>query len=159
MGIVMAMSPRKQQLRPIGWREWIVMPDLCPTPVKVKIDTGATTSALHAFRLRITESDHGPTATFVMHPHQRSTRDSVRVEADIIDFRKVRSSNGKVERRPVIAVQAVIGDTTFPMHLTLTRRDVMSYRMLLGREALRKRFMIDPGRSFVATPKELGTIR
>lgn len=151
--------PTRKQLPSVGWREWILLPDLCATPIKVKVDTGATTSALHAFRLRVVESDHGPVASFVLHPHQRSTRDSVRVDADVVDFRKVRSSNGKVERRPVIAVDATIGATAFSMHLTLTRRDVMSYRMLLGREALRKRFMIDPGRSFVATPRDLGTMR
>lgn len=123
--------------------------------MKVKVDTGAQTSALHAFRMRLAERADGTTmATFVLHPHQRSIADSVAVEAEVIDFRKVRSSNGKLERRPVIRTDALVGSTLLPIDLTLTRRDAMGFRMLLGRSALRRRFVVDPGRSFLATPTQ-----
>lgn len=133
----------------IGWREWIRLPELCETPIKVKVDTGAQTSALHAFRLRIQGDPGSQVATFVMHPHQRTIRDSVSVTTDVIGFRKVRSSNGKIERRPVIRVDAILGDVAFPIELTLTRRDEMGFRMLLGRSAVSRRFVIDPARSYV----------
>lgn len=133
----------------IGWREWIRLPDLCETPINAKVDTGAQTSALHAFRLRIQGDPGSQVATFVMHPHQRTIRDSVSVTTDVIGFRKVRSSNGRIERRPVIRADAVLGDVAFPIELTLTRRDEMGFRMLLGRSAVSKRFVIDPARSYV----------
>lgn len=138
----------------VGWREWITLPALCPTPIKAKVDTGARTSALHAFRLRLVDQPDGTiVARFVMHPHQRSTADSVTTEAEVIDFRAVRSSNGKLERRPVIRTEVVLGSTSMPLDLTLTQRDAMGFRMLLGRAALRKRFLVDPGRSYLATGK------
>lgn len=152
------MPTAKRPKRPIGWREWIVLPDLCPTPIKVKVDTGAQTSALHAFRLKVSTNGDVPIARFVMHPHQRSTRDSVEASAEVVAYRKVRSSNGRVERRPVITTTAVLGETTMPIEITLTRRDEMGFRMLLGRAAVRKRFLVDPGRSYVATPKTLGSM-
>ena len=135
-----------------------MLPDLCPTPIKVKVDTGAQTSALHAFRLKVSKNGEVPIARFVMHPHQRSTRDSVQVQAEVIGYKKVRSSNGKVERRPVISTPARLGDTTLDIEVTLTRRDEMGFRMLLGRTAVRNRFLVDPGRSFIATSKNMGSM-
>ena len=152
------MTSTKRPKRPIGWREWLVLPDLCPTPIKVKVDTGAQTSALHAFRLKVSRNGDVPIATFVMHPHQRSTRDSVKVQAEVVGYKKVRSSNGRVERRPVISTLARLGDTSLTIDVTLTRRDEMGFRMLLGRSAVRRRFLVDPGRSYVATPKTMGTM-
>lgn len=133
----------------IGWREWIELPDLCPTPIKVKVDTGARTSTLHAFRLKLREEDGITIARFEMHPHQRSTRDKVETTAEVFDIRNIRSSNGKTQRRPVIRTTARLGDVTWPIELTLTRRDEMGFRMLLGRAAVRKRFVVDPGASFL----------
>lgn len=153
------MADAERPKAPIGWREWIVLPELCPTPIKVKVDTGAQTSALHAFKLRIADRGDRKVASFIMHPHQRSIRDSLPVEAEVIGYKRIRSSNGKVERRPIIATTAVLGDTTMPIEITLTRRDEMGFRMLLGRAATRKRFLVDPGGSFIATPRQMGTMR
>lgn len=144
------MASRKKSPQTIGWREWIELPEFSPKSMKVKIDTGAQTSALHAFRLRVTENGTGTYATFELHPLQRSSKASAKVRAEVIGFRKVRSSNGKVERRPVIATTAKVGTTTWPIQITLTRRDQMGFRMLLGRSALRRRFVVDPSRSYIA---------
>jgi hypothetical protein len=138
----------KQQL-PVGWREWIELPELCKTPIKVKVDTGARTSALHAFRLRVHENGGEPYATFEVHPRQRSRNKSERTRARVIGYKKVRSSDGRVETRPVIKTLARLGAHEWTIEVTLTRRDEMGYRMLLGRSALRKRFIVDPGRSFI----------
>lgn len=143
------VASRKKSPQTIGWREWIELPEFSPKSMKVKIDTGAQTSALHAFRLRVTENGTGTYATFELHPSQRSTKGSAKVRARVIGFRKVRSSNGKIERRPVIKTTARLGATTWPIEITLTRRDQMGFRMLLGRSALRKRFMVDPSQSYI----------
>ncbi len=140
---------RARPLDVIGWRELLTLPDLCPTPMKVKIDTGARTSALHAFALQVIDRDGIPTATFEIHPRQRSKADAIRVEVPIHEMRDVRSSNGHVERRPVIRTRAMIGEIEWPIDITLTSRDQMGFRMLLGRAALRRRFLVNPGRSHV----------
>lgn len=144
------MASRKKSPQPVGWREWIELPEFSPKAMKVKIDTGAQTSALHAFRLRVTDNANGAYATFELHPFQRSSKGSVKVRAEVVGYRRVRSSNGKVERRPVIRTTAKVGTTTWPIEITLTRRDQMGFRMLLGRSALRRRFVVDPSRSYIA---------
>lgn len=137
-----------------GWREWVVLPEISPVQVKAKLDTGARTSALHAFGLRIRHTDTGPIAVFQHHPIQRSSASAVGVEVPVTAFRRVRSSNGKVETRPVITTRVRLGETVWSIDVTLTARDSMGFRMLLGREALRRRFLVDSGRSFLLTPKE-----
>ena len=95
----------------VGWREWVLMTGLgCDVPVKAKIDTGAATSALHAPLLQIFEREGEPWATFTFRPHQRVSRESMRVEAPIVDERRIRSSNGVSELRPVIETHIAIGD-------------------------------------------------
>ncbi len=143
------MARAKRRKTVLGWREWVTLPGLCDVPMKAKVDTGAQTSALHAFRLEVREGPSGAIASFELHPHQRSTRDSTRVEVPVHDSRRVRSSNGKVEHRPVIMANIRIGANEFPIEVTLTRRDEMGFRMLLGRSAVRKRYVIDPGRSYL----------
>ncbi len=138
----------------IGWREWVQLPELCTPAMKVKVDTGAHTSALHAFGLRTVETDDGMVAMFEVHPHQRSSAGAKSVVYPVKSFRKIRSSNGKVEERPVIQTNAVIGGHRWPIEVTLTSRDQMGFRMLLGRAALRGRFLVNPGRSYlVSDPK------
>lgn len=146
------MVKRRSSKKPrpvIGWREWIVLPELAPDAVKVKIDTGARTSALHAFDLRVDRSAAVPVATFELHPKQRSRDGATRVRAEVLGHRQVRSSSGHSERRPVIATTVRLGDHEWPVELTLTTRDEMGFRMLLGRSAVRGRFVVDPGRSFL----------
>ncbi|MFT5203711.1 MAG: hypothetical protein ACI9C1_003112 [Candidatus Aldehydirespiratoraceae bacterium] len=148
------MTNRLTTPRPIiGWREWAILESLSPTPTKAKIDTGARTSSLHAFDLRIHKSGGQATASFVVHPVQRSAAEAQRVEVPVTGFRDVRSSSGHSERRPVIRTPITLGDQTFDIDITLTSRDEMGFRMLLGRAAIRRRFLVDSGRSFTLGAK------
>ena len=137
----------------IGWREWVALPELGVGSVKAKIDTGARSSSLHAWDVTIVDADrhrpHRPRVRFVLHPGQRDMDETVEAEADLVALRAVRSSNGEVETRTVIRTPVVVGGRRFAIELTLTRRDEMGFRMLLGRRALRRRFVIDPGHSFL----------
>lgn len=152
----MSRKPKRPPLV-VGWREWVLLTGLgCDVPVKAKIDTGAATSALHAPQLAVVERDGDPWAMFTLHPHQRVSRESARVEAPIVDERRVRSSNGVSELRPVIETAIAVGDRRWTVQFTLTRRDTMGFRMLLGRRALRRRALVDPSRSYAAgTPYPL----
>jgi hypothetical protein len=142
-------TKRPRVLQPIGWREWVLLPDLCGTVVKAKIDTGARTSSLHAFDLEISGDGPGAVATFEIHPIQRSVTSAVTVSHPVADFRRVRSSTGHTEERPVIRTPIRIGGREFDIDITLTSRDAMGFRMLLGRSAIRNRFAVDAGRSFL----------
>jgi hypothetical protein len=137
----------------IGWREWVALPELGVSAVKAKIDTGARSSSLHAWDVTIVEGNgqgpRRPRVRFVLHPRQQDLTETVEAEAELLAVRAVRSSNGEVESRPVIRTPIVIDGRRFAIELTLTRRDEMGFRMLLGRRALRRRFVIDPGRSFL----------
>jgi hypothetical protein len=140
---------RKAPLPVIGWRELVTLPELSPDLVKVKVDTGARTSALHAFDMVIVDRDGLSWVDFEIHPTQRSPLGAVAVSCPIVEFRQIRSSTGHAERRPVIRTPLQIGATRFDIDLTLTSRDEMGFRMLLGRAAVRRRFLVDPGRSYV----------
>ncbi|RMH19176.1 MAG: ATP-dependent zinc protease [Gemmatimonadetes bacterium] len=133
----------------VGWREWAALPELGVPAIKVKVDTGARTSALHAFRLRRFQREGAPWVRFEVHPVQRVARPSIAVEAVVVDERLVRSSTGHEEERPVIETVLALGSESWPIHVTLTRRDAMGFRMLLGRQGIRGRVLVDPGRSFV----------
>ncbi len=133
----------------IGWREWVTLPDLGLEWTKAKIDTGARSSAIDATDLEIVEVDGRSHARFVVHPWQASDADPVFNEVPIIDQRSVRSSNGQMEFRPVIRTSVILGAHHWTIDLTLTSRDGMGFRMLLGREALRRRVRIDPGHSYL----------
>ena len=136
----------------IGWREWVALPDFNVDAIKAKIDTGARSSALHAFNLKRFRRRGKRMVRFEIHPIQRTSRQAVEVEAEVIEDRMVRSSNGKVERRPVIRTSVRMYNRDWEIELTLTSRDEMGFRMLLGRHALRGQFLIDPGRSLRALP-------
>lgn len=133
----------------IGWREWVTLPTLCPDRMKVKVDTGARTSALHAFDMSVVDRDGTTWVDFEIHPAQRSRRGAIAVSCPVVEFRRVRSSTGHAERRPVIRTEVEIGPTRFEIDFTLTSRDEMGFRMLLGRSAIRRRFLVDPGRSYL----------
>lgn len=134
----------------IGWREWIGLPDLGVPRVKAKIDTGARTSALHAFSLHRFERDGEPWVSFTVHPFQRDAHTSIRVESPLAGERLVRNTSGHEEKRPYIVTAVELKGRRWPIELTLARRDEMGFRMLLGRSAVRRRFLLDPGRSFLA---------
>lgn len=134
----------------IGWREWIRLPELGDAIVKAKVDTGARTSTLHAFDISERERDGEVRVAFSYHPTQRDEVLTVHAEAPLVDRRTVTASNGQSELRYVVATEVVIDDEPIPIELTLTRRDAMGFRMLLGRRALRGRYVVDPKRSFRA---------
>lgn len=133
----------------IGWREWATLPELEGTSIKAKVDTGARSSSLHAWDVELIPGSSPPRLRFVLHPVQDDDTIAVPVEALLVDARDVRSSNGEVERRPVVRTRLVVARRRFRIDLTLTRRDEMGFRMLLGRSAIRRRFMVDPDRSFL----------
>ena len=133
----------------IGWREWVTLPDLGVAHMKAKVDTGARTSALHAFDIETIERDGAQWAHFTIHPWQRSGADLVVAEAPLVDERRVRSSSGTSRLRPVISTDILLAGRRISIELTLTRRDEMGFRMLIGREALRREFLVDPGRSYL----------
>lgn len=136
----------------IGWREWVSLPLLGIADIKAKIDTGARTSALHAWDIEHFERGGVRMVRFKVHPIQRDTQRTVITEAPLIDHRHVRSSSGDASRRPVIMTQVELMGRVFDIELTLTNRDAMGFRMLLGRQAIRGRgrFTVDPGRSYLA---------
>ncbi len=140
----------REPLPVIGWREWLALPELGIERIKAKIDTGARTSSLHAFDLERFEAEGRPWVRFRVHPLQRDDSTTVEVEAPLVDERSVKPSTGQAKVRPVILTRAVLGHWGWPIEITLVNRDVMGFRMLLGRRAVRRRFMIDPGRSFLS---------
>jgi hypothetical protein len=141
---------KKRDLPTIGWREWLTLPDLGIVAVKAKIDTGARTSAIHAFDLKTFYLEGKHMVRFKVHPYQRDSHTTVSSEAEILDEREVRNSGGHAELRLTIVTSVVIGENhVWPIELTLTNRDVMGFRMLLGRQAVRDRFLVDPGKSYL----------
>ena len=137
----------------IGWRERVALPELNVVSVKAKIDTGARSSALHAFDIEaFSKTLQGTEQAFVrfrVHPSHRSRKELITVEAKLIDMREVRSSSGTAESRPVIETTVLVGKQQWPIELTLTNRDVMGFPMLLGRQAIRGRFLVDSSQSYL----------
>lgn len=137
-----------RQLPAIGWREWLALPELGIARIKAKVDTGARSSALHAYDIEYSTHRGGKLVRFKVHPVQRNAR-IVRVcEAEVADMRNVTSSGGHVTLRPVIFTDVQLLGERWKVELTLIARDEMGFRMLLGRQAVRDHFLVDPGRSF-----------
>ncbi len=134
----------------VGWREWIMLPDLGIAWTKAKIDTGARSSSLHAHDLERFTIDDTPWVRFSIHPWQASDLDPVVVECPVADERLVRSSSGDEQERPVIRTKITLGSIEREIDVTLTRRDSMGFRMLLGREALRDGIVVDAQQSYCA---------
>ena len=148
-----ASKRRKKELMTLGWREWVDLPELGLASIKAKVDTGARTSALHAFEVRQFDADGRRRVEFRMHPRQKDNDTVVVCRADVIDERVVRDSGGHTEKRWVIETPVTIGGETWPIEITLTARDDMLFRMLLGRTAIRKRAVVDPARSYLVGKK------
>jgi hypothetical protein len=132
----------------IGWREWVGLPDLGVPAIKAKVDTGARTSALHAYRLQPFRRDGALWVRFFVHPVQRRRLPEVACEAPSIGQRAITSSNGSVEHRYVIRTRLAMNRRRFPIELSLTDRDQLGFRMLIGRQAMRERFLVDPDTAF-----------
>ncbi len=140
----------------IGWREWARLPDAGIEWIKAKIDTGARSSSLHAFEIAEFERDGRAWVRFLVRPWQDSREDITQVEAPVHDRRLVRSSSGHVQQRVVILMTVVLAGREVAAEVTLTNRDEMGFRMLIGRETLRQGFFIDPAKSFLGgrAPKQ-----
>jgi len=137
----------------LGWREWLALPAFGIEYIKAKIDTGARTSALHAFYLEPFERDGMPWIRFGIHPRQGNSAEVVHCEAAVADRRSVTDSGGHQEERYVIQTPIRLGEQLIVTEVTLTDRENMRFRMLLGRTAMRGQFMVDPGRSYLIRPK------
>lgn len=135
--------------KPLGWREWIGFPEFNIPKIKAKIDTGARTSALHAFTVTPFIREEKPWVRFAIHPQQGNTETVVECEAPVKEQRIVRDSGGHEELRYVIDTLITIGDDVIRSEVTLTDRDSMTFRALLGRTALRANYVIHPGRSYL----------
>ena len=133
----------------VGWREWVAFPELGIPRIKAKVDTGARSSALHAHEIRYVRKGGRRYVRFKVYPTQKDDRSFVEARGEWLEERTVRSSFGWVEVRPVILTQLELGGEQWPIEVTLTRRDSMGFRLLLGRQALKGRCRVDPGASFL----------
>lgn len=138
----------------LGWREWVSLPTLGIDAIKAKTDTGARTSALHAYDVEI----DGGEVLFKVPTVQQQTGHIVRCRAPLLGHRLVRSSTGRQSLRSVIETELEVLGERWPIELTLAPRDLMGFRMLLGRQALRGRFLIDPRASYLGNepPRQRG---
>ena len=138
----------------IGWREWLALPELGIPAIKAKIDTGARTSALHAFKLETFTSNGREYVRFWLHPLQRKTDVELACVAPVIDRRLIRDSGGHQEQRYIINTSVLLDGDQWPIEISLTSRENMSFRMLLGRSALKHgTLLVDPNRSYLTGRK------
>ncbi len=137
----------------LGWREWVTLPELGIPHIKAKVDTGARTSALHAFKVEPFQKGNQNYVRFSMHPIQGDNNHVVTCEAPVIDIRQVTDSGGHRELRHVIKTTIRAGEHEWEAEFTLTSRENMKFRMLLGRTAIRSRFLVDASKSFLIGDK------
>ena len=124
------------------------LPQLGIAAIKPKVDTGARSSSLHAFGVEEFRKGDTRFVRFKVHPIQRNTKITVTAEAEVLEYRNVKSSSGQRSLRPVIVTEIEVLGQRWPIELTLANRDAMGFRMLLGREAIRGRFVVDAGTSY-----------
>lgn len=135
-------------LKVVGWREFLSLPDMGIRSIKAKVDTGARSSSLHAYDIEEFQRENKKWVRFNVHPLQHSDSKVVAVEAPVLDVRSVRSSSGDVTERYVLLTTLKLLGQTWPIELTLANRDQMGFRMLLGREAIRGKLLVDSGNSY-----------
>lgn len=149
----------QETLHTIGWREWLSLPELDIPWIKAKVDTGARTSALHASTIDEFTRNNEPWVRFVMHPLQRRNAPELICTAKVKDVREVTDSGGHREQRYVIETPVVLGDQCWTIELTLTNRDTMKFRMLLGRSAMKGRLIVNPAKSYFFPRPSSATLR
>ncbi|MEI8609998.1 ATP-dependent zinc protease [Enterovibrio sp. Hal110] len=133
----------------VGWREWVGLPGLNIQAIKAKVDTGARTSCLHTFGIEEYQKDGEKWVKFMVHPIQDDVHTEQECHAKVFDMRTVRDSGGHETYRYVIETQLIIGELQYPIEMTLTARDNMTFRMLLGRIAMEGRLIVQPEASFI----------
>lgn len=138
----------------IGWREWVGLPALGIPAIKAKIDTGARSSALHAYDLHYFRRSGSAMVRFLVHPIQGSEHATIPCEAPLVEHRWIRSSGGHRSYRPVIHTLVELLGEQWVIEMGLTNRDSMGFRLLLGRQALAARCIVDPGRSLLTGLRE-----
>ncbi len=133
----------------LGWEEWVALPGLGLPAIKAKVDTGARTSALHAYSVEPFVSGRVRKVRFRIHPVPRREHPAIECTARLVDRREIRSSNGEREARYVIETPVRIGQREWTIEVTLANRNMMTYRMLLGRQAIPAGVLVDPSASFL----------
>ena len=133
----------------IGWKEWCSIPDIGIPAIKVKVDTGAKTSCIHAYDIERFDDNGVKSVRFKVHPLQKNERLEIECSAPLYDYRNVTSSNGEREKRYVIKEPLILGSQTHDIEITLSSRHEMQFRMLLGRDALTQfQVVVDTTKSF-----------
>lgn len=137
---------KKKSKLAIGWQEWVALPELNIPAIKAKIDTGAKTSSLHAFDIEPYMKNKQQYVKFLVHPLQSDHAINIICHAPVLEMRGVMSSNAHIEQRYVIKSWLCLGSYKWEIELTLSNRDPLRFRMLLGRQALRSKVSIDPSK-------------
>lgn len=147
------MSLDSSEMLTVGWREWVELPDLGVPNIKAKIDSGARTSCLHTSDYQIFQKDGADWVSFTLHPIKNHQEIENRAEAPVCDYRTVRDSGGHEEKRPFIKTMLKIGDLNWPIEVSLSNRESMKFRMLLGRTTMSRRILIDCSKSYLTKPR------
>ncbi|MCP4076150.1 MAG: 30S ribosomal protein S6--L-glutamate ligase [Gammaproteobacteria bacterium] len=142
----------------VGSEEWCSFTNLGVPAIKARVDSGAKTSSMHAFNIHKFRRDGESWVSFEVHPLQNDRRTVIRCERPVIDKRVVKSSSGISETRYVISATMKVGVEKWDIELTLANRDSMGYRMLLGRQAMNGRMLVDPSVSFCLGDVHPGTL-
>lgn len=138
----------------IGWREWVSLPDLEVDQIKCKVDTGAKTSALHAYFVEPFAKSDGDYVRFGLHPLQKNLEKEIICTSKVVDQRDITDSGGHKEKRYVISTHIKLGQHLWQAEVTLTDRENMLFRMLLGRDAIKNQFIVNPARSYLIGKKK-----
>lgn len=133
----------------VGALEQCALPDLGISDVQVRVDTGAKTSSLHVDNLKKFLKDGKPWVSFDIHPDIYEVEKIIQTQAELVDIRKIKSSNGTSEQRYIIETDFKIGQNRWPIEISLTDRSDMNYLMLLGRQGMQSRVLVDPGETYV----------
>ena len=136
-------------LKILGSEEWCRFDDLGIPAIKARVDSGAKTSSIQASKIKVFNKGLEEWVRFEVNPVQDNRSISILCQAKLVDVRNVKSSQGIAEERPVIRTSVTIAGKSYEIDLTLANRDTMEYRMLLGREAMNDRFLVNPSQSFI----------